>query len=221
MENESNSITEILDERTDVDVVIEHEVAMMLVGKPALASIIFQFHALARIKDLHYLTQKELAAKMGFSEPNFKEKRDLLVEMGLLVITRKNKKISYKLRSLKPKVDEDFKLTQQTAKNKKDSVEKFPQADYEVVLDAYCKAKRIELAGPEIARIKHAIKQMFLAKRTPEQIVACIHFFKRYQSDERYKWMQHWTMETIMKKIPEFVGGTLKVQEMGDDLPNV
>jgi len=94
---------------------------------------------------------------------------------------------------------------------------RFPNEDYEIVLNAYKKYKGVGLLGPEINRAKRAIKQMFLAERRIKDIVDCMKFFHDNQRNEEYKWLQSWTIETVMKKIPEFVAGQLKSRTMEDD----
>ena len=58
---------------------------------------------------------------------------------------------------------------------------------------------------------------MFLAQRSVKQIVDCMRFFSEHDRDEDYKWMQSWTIETVMKKIPEHIAGKLKARSMDDD----
>jgi len=97
----------------------------------------------------------------------------------------------------------------------------FPNEDYEIVIAAFRKYKRVGLVGPEVVRAKHAIKQMFLAQRTPKQIVDCIIFFSEHQNEEDYRWLHSWTLETVMKKMPEFMAGQLRTRRMGDDIKEV
>lgn len=105
------------------------------------------------------------------------------------------------------------------AKAKREEI-RFPAEDYSLVLTAYTKYKGLGLQGTEIIRAKRAIKQMFLAKRSVKQIIDCMKFFHDNKNAEEYIWMRSWTIETIMKKIPEFIAGTLKVRTMDDDFPD-
>lgn len=105
------------------------------------------------------------------------------------------------------------------AKAKREEV-RFPEEDYKLVINAYTKYKGIGLVGTEVVRAKRAIKQMFLAQRSVKQIVDCMKFFHDNQRDEEMKWLQFWTIETVMKKIPEFVAGKLKAHTMDDDYPD-
>lgn len=105
------------------------------------------------------------------------------------------------------------------AKAKRDEI-RFPEEDYKLVINAYTKYKGIGLVGTEVVRAKRAIKQMFLAQRSVKQIVDCMKFFHDNQRDEDMKWLQFWTIETVMKKIPEFAAGKLKSHTMDDDYPD-
>lgn len=98
---------------------------------------------------------------------------------------------------------------------------RFPNEYYESVLNAFKKYKKIGLMGPEIVRAKKAIKQMFLADRSPKQIIDCMKFFADHNKEDEYKWLQNWTLETVMKKIPEFLGGQLKSNRMEDQYPSL
>lgn len=104
---------------------------------------------------------------------------------------------------------------------KKKEEKKFPSEDYAMVLNAFKKYKGVGLLGPEINRAKHAIKQMFLAQRTPKQIVDCMKFFSENIKKEEFKWLQSWTLETVMKKMPEYVAGKLKGARIEDDFNRI
>lgn len=102
-----------------------------------------------------------------------------------------------------------------------DGKKTFPNEKYTQVLDAYQRLKGITLTGPEFNRPKKAIKEMFLAGKTVEQIIGCMEIFARFQNEEGFTWMRSWTMETVCKKMPEFVAGQLKPRELIDDLPKL
>ncbi len=103
---------------------------------------------------------------------------------------------------------------------KKKEEQRFPAEDYVSVLNAYSKYKGLGLVGPEVLRAKHAIKQMFLAQRSVKDIVDCLRFFHDHWNKDGYQWMHNWTLETVMKKMPEFVAGKLRLPEIGDDIPD-
>lgn len=118
-------------------------------------------------------------------------------------------------------VEKAKEIVQKKAKAKKAEEEKFPKEDYAIVLNAYKRYKGVGLFGPEQYRAQHAVKQMFLAKRSVKQIVDCMKFFASVVDTEGYSWVRSWTLETVMKKMPEFVAGKLKAPEIGDDLPDL
>ncbi len=119
-------------------------------------------------------------------------------------------------------VDEKVKEKEEKrVEAKKKEEKKFPNEDYEIVLSAFRKYKRVGLIGPEVIRAKHAIKQMFLAQRTPKQITECIQFFAEHQGEEDYRWLSSWTLETVMKKMPEFLAGQLRSHRIGDDIRTI
>jgi hypothetical protein len=123
---------------------------------------------------------------------------------------------------LKLQIDTKAKnIVKKKTEAKKRDEQRFPNEDYEIVLKAFIRLKGVGLLGPEITRAKRAIKQMFLASRKPKEIIDCMKFFRDNQHRDEYKWLSSWTLETVMKKMPEFVAGKLKAEEMGDDLPDL
>lgn len=117
---------------------------------------------------------------------------------------------------------EIVKSKEKEIEKKKQEEIRYPEEDYKIVLNGYKKYKGVGLIGPEIARAKKAIKEMFKASRSPKQIVDCMKFFKENQNDDENRWMRYWTLETIGKKIPEFLANSLTpVKKMGDDIEEV
>lgn len=98
---------------------------------------------------------------------------------------------------------------------------KFPAENYTMVINGYKKYKQVGLVGPEVLRAKRAIKQMFLAQRTPKQILDCMKFFAEHKKDKGFEWLRSWTLETVMKKIPEFLAGQLKSERMEDQYERI
>lgn len=135
----------------------------------------------------------------------------------LLQETKQQQETEAKLR-VDAIIQEAVKNAKQKEKAKaKREEQRFPNEDYDIVLTAYKKYKGVGLLGPEVVRAKRAIKQMFLAQRSIKQIVDCMKFFHDNQRNEEMRWLQSWTLETVMKKMPEFVAGKLKVRTMDDD----
>lgn len=79
----------------------------------------------------------------------------------------------------------------------------FKSEDYLLVLEAYQRLKGIRLQGEEFMPVRQAVKTMFMSDRTPEQIVACMEWFASLKED----WARNWTINTVGKKLPEFVAG--------------
>lgn len=110
---------------------------------------------------------------------------------------------------------------QQSANKKKDPT--FPYVDYKSVLDGYRKYKGIGIVPGSAyeARYKKSIKLMFMSGYKVFDILQCMKFFNESCHKDGYQWMTHWTIETVMKKMPEWTAGKLKRPEMGDDLPEL
>lgn len=257
-----------VDNRQANDLILQFETALLLRNRPDLIGIIVYIDLIIKLKFLDIKNQEELANELGLSENTYKKRRDELVALGVIDVTKAGKLIVVTLNNVKriakfelPKdskirkeyVDSfkskivaenneykklqedqqaqlviDAKIAEKAkiiAKKKEQAIlkeeQRFPGEDYRSVLDAFCKYKGIGLMGPEVNRAKHAIKQMFLAKRSVKEIVDCIKFFASYQNDEEFKWMKQWTLETVMKKMPEFVAGKLKPHRMEEDYPEL
>jgi|GEM_PF-3662389 len=79
----------------------------------------------------------------------------------------------------------------------------FKKEDYDLVLNKYQLLKSIELQGQEFSPVRQAIKSMFMSQRTPEQIIGCMEWLASLKAD----WASRWTINTVQKKLPEFVAG--------------
>ena len=74
----------------------------------------------------------------------------------------------------------------------------FKQEDYTKVIDAYKKAKEIELQGKEYEPVQQAIKTMFMNGRSVEEIIKAIEWMKDHADYE-------WTISTVKNKIAEIL----------------
>jgi predicted nucleic-acid-binding Zn-ribbon protein len=103
---------------------------------------------------------------------------------------------------------------------KKKEEARFPTDDYRSVIEGYRKYKGVGIMphSPDEMRIKHRVKEMFLSGHKVFDILECMRFFNKYCKREEYSWMYNWTIETIMKKMPEFKAGKLRLPELGDGL---
>jgi len=86
----------------------------------------------------------------------------------------------------------------------------YPKEDYKLVLDAFREYKGVEIAGPEVAYHCRAIKMMFQAGRSPQQIADFMKWLHSKQGDRDMAWVRTWTIWTVQKKIAEFVAGKLE-----------
>ena len=55
---------------------------------------------------------------------------------------------------------------------------------------------------------------MFLSDRTPEQIIGCMEALEKSGEE----WTSNWTMDTVRRKLPEFVAGRLFVTKHKNDI---
>jgi len=81
----------------------------------------------------------------------------------------------------------------------------FPKADYTLVTEAYKRIKGITPKNGEWQPIQQSIKTMFLSDRTPAEIIGCMEALEK-SSEE---WTSNWTIDTVRRKLPEFVAGKL------------
>ena len=99
----------------------------------------------------------------------------------------------------------------------KKNIKRYPKDDYNLVLDAYQKYKGIKLAGSEFVIPLKAIKLMFEAKRTPEEIISFMKWLSENQNE--IPWTRTWTIWTVRNKLPEFLAGKLEVSDGDDSIP--
>ncbi len=92
-------------------------------------------------------------------------------------------------------------------KNGRPKKPSFPQAWYNLVLNAYVKNKGVTLSKNEFMIPMKAAKTMFEAGRKPKEIIAFMEWIKAHENEEEYRWLKMWTMYTVAKKLPEFLAG--------------
>jgi len=101
---------------------------------------------------------------------------------------------------------------------------KFEKKNYDDILEVYQKFKGITLQGKEFEPCQQSIKTMFMSGRTKEQIVEfmswIVSVLEESKEDEgiarKYVWLENWTLDTIKKKMPEFLAG--KFQKVDEDI---
>jgi len=91
--------------------------------------------------------------------------------------------------------------------------------DYVHVLCAYMHFKGIELKGEEIKDAFWVVKKIFESERTSEQVLKFMKWLHENENREEYSWIRLWTINTVQKKLPEFLAGKLKIRTMLDDYP--
>ncbi len=89
----------------------------------------------------------------------------------------------------------------------------FPAEAYTAVTEAYKRLKGIAPQGDEWKPIQQGIKTMFRSGRSPEEIVR----FMEALAQSDLTWASSWTLDTVRKKLPEFLAGKLKLRQNGGD----
>jgi hypothetical protein len=88
---------------------------------------------------------------------------------------------------------------------------KFALEDYNKVLSAYMRLRKIELKGKEFDPVQQDIKTMFISERTPEEIIGCMEWLAK--GDE--EWKENWVISTVKKKISFYLGNKDKAPDVG------
>lgn len=88
------------------------------------------------------------------------------------------------------------------------------------ILISYMKYKGMEIRGDEVKRVLFVIKKMFDSERTVEQIVGFMKWMRENEDNEELPWVKSWTMNTVQKKLPEFIAGKLKINSWEEEYPN-
>lgn len=78
----------------------------------------------------------------------------------------------------------------------------FPKKNYTAVIEKYQSLKGITLQGKEFEPVQQSIKTMFMSQRAPNDIIACM----QWLAAGKEPWMANWTIDTVKKKLPEFMG---------------
>ncbi len=121
-----------------------------------------------------------------------------------ITIANKDRKPSQLLRTTKETLTKETltkrglnKPTNGVFNGKRKSIS-YKREDYTKIIDEYQKLKKIKLQGNEFLPIQQVIKTMFMAGRTPEQIIATMRFI----SQQDYL---DWTIRTVKMKLPEIL----------------
>lgn len=95
----------------------------------------------------------------------------------------------------------------QTSEDKPRGEVSYPAEWYRKNEDDYQRIKGITLEGPEFAPLQQALKSMYMANRTPDQICDLMEAFERSTEG----WTDNWTYSTVKTKMAEFVAGKLSL----------
>jgi hypothetical protein len=100
---------------------------------------------------------------------------------------------------------------------KKPDIKRFPKIWYNMVLTAYAKHSGVERVGPELSWAHKATRNMFLAGRKPQEIIKFMEWLAENNDNPEFKWLKFWTMDTVRKRLPDFLAGKLTGEEDQDD----
>lgn len=109
--------------------------------------------------------------------------------------------------TLKDLNSEEVKVERPKVKKGRPKKPSFPQAWYNLVLNAYQKNKGVSLSKNEFVIPMKAAKTMFESGRKPKEIIAFMEWIKAHENEKEYSWLKMWTMYTVAKKLPEFLAG--------------
>ena len=104
-----------------------------------------------------------------------------------------------------------------------------PKELYKEITDKYQLYKGITLGGAEFGEVKRAIKTMLYSGRTKENIIDFMKFCWQVVKDiqdgdtaveQKYGWLQNWTLLTIKRKMPEFIAGKFDIKRNYKKIPD-
>lgn len=119
--------------------------------------------------------------------------------------------------NLKEEIPIKQELTPQKKKKQSREVQRFPKILYNQVLNAYIKYSGVPRKGNELSWAYKATRNMFLAGRKPKEIIEFMKWISEHCDESEFKWLKHWTMETVRKKLPDYLAGRLQGEEEIDD----
>lgn len=93
-------VQEVIIRNENQDLLLQFEQSLVLLGNPELFGFLSSLILLNQIGYIHFKTQKQLAEKIGFSEPTFISKRKKLEELGLIEIVDKGRRRIVNLKNL-------------------------------------------------------------------------------------------------------------------------
>jgi len=109
--------------------------------------------------------------------------------------------------SAPPTKEQEYNNKKKTSEDKPRGEVSYPAEWYRKNEDDYQRIKGITLEGPEFAPLQQALKSMYMANRTPDQICDLMEAFERSAEG----WTDNWTYSTVKTKMAEFVSGKLSL----------
>ena len=62
----------------------------------------------------------------------------------------------------------------------------------------------------------HYTRAMFLADRTPKQIIDFMEWIEENRDERKFEWFKFWTMKTVHRWLPDYLSGRLTDEEEDD-----
>ncbi len=104
----------------------------------------------------------------------------------------------------------------QIPKKKNPNIKRFPRIQYNQVLMAYKRISGTDRRGSELKTALNYTRAMFLAGRTPKQIIDFMEWIEENKDEKKFEWLKFWTMGTVQKWLPDFLSGRLTDEEEDD-----
>lgn len=102
-------------------------------------------------------------------------------------------------------------------KKRNDNIKRFPKIQYNQVLMAYKQISGTDRRGSELKTALNYTRSMFLAGRTPKEIISFMEWIEENKDEKKFEWLKFWTMGTVQKWLPDFLSGRLTNEEEEDD----
>lgn len=102
-------------------------------------------------------------------------------------------------------------------KKRNENIKRFPKIQYNQVISAYKRISGSDRKGSELKTAMNYTRAMFLAGRTPKQIIDFMEWIEENKDQKKFEWLKFWTMGTVQKWLPDYLSGRLTNEEEQDD----
>ena len=102
-------------------------------------------------------------------------------------------------------------------KKRNPNIKRFPRIQYNQVVMAYKRISGTDRRGSELKTAMNYTRAMFLAGRTPKQIIDFMEWIEENKDEKKFEWLKFWTLGTVQKWLPDFLSGRLTNEEDDDD----